>query len=570
MKQGDTMKIYCAHRVAPLVLIIALISLQWVRPVHSQTSPLLEVDVTELDFGETETSLTLSVTNGGGGTLAWSLSEDEEWISADPTDGSLTAALSETVTVTVDRTKVSIPGEVTGVIAITSNDGDAEIGVRVIIGAPILAVDPSELYFGETETSLTFTVTNEGGGTLAWSLSDDEAWISAAPTGGSLAAALSETVTVTVDRSGLFFMGTVSGALTVEADGASATVTVTMMPLRTVGPASLDFGSEDVVKELFINNRGTGGLSWTVTTSEVWLSTDAGSGTTDEGMIDVIQVMVDRSAVTALGSYSDLLEIASSAGDITVPVAMEKENHPPYLPAPIAPPDGATDQSLAVTLSCRGGDAEEGEGDIVTYDIYFSSTAQLVEEEDSSVLVCSDMSTCYCDPGRIGLDNATAYYWKAVARDGYGAITSGDVWSFTTAAPPDGVCPAFALGLADDDIGHLRRLRDEILSGDEEGRAYIETYYRHGWELFLLLLTSRELRIEAREIAEELLPVSQSLLAHEEACIARELSGRVTAFLREISGHVRPQLKKVLSALADDLQEREHLLRFGITVRDSR
>jgi hypothetical protein len=555
-----------AHKVATFVLIIALVSLCYVCPGSFAQEPILDVDVTELDFGETETSMSFTVTNTGGATLAWSLAEDEDWISATPTSGSLEGTLSETVTVAVDRTQVLTGGEMTGTIAITSNDVDAEIAVSMIVAAPILAVDVTQLNFGETENTMAFTVTNAGWGTLAWSLSQDEAWISATPTSGTLEAALEETVTVEVDRSGLFPIGAVNGTITVDAGDLSSTIDVTMMPLKTIGPASLDFGSEDVVKELFINNRGSGSLEWSITTQEVWVGVDTESGSTDEGMLDVIQVMIDRSAVTDLGSYTDVLQFTSDAGDIAVPLTMEKGNHPPVTPTSVAPVDGATNQLRTTTLTCQGGDADGVDGDVVTYTIYLSHDEMLVDLEDSSALMCSDMSTCYCDPSTMSLENATAYYWKAVAQDSYGAITASDVWSFTTEDPANGLCPAFALGLGDENFSLLRRVRDEILVEDEQGRIYIDTYYRHGWELFLILLTAHELRMEAREIVEEVLPVSQALLTKGQALMPRELLVKVTAFLGKVSRYAHPRLKAALNDMQAHFQKGEELERFGITI----
>jgi hypothetical protein len=560
------MKNRLAYKVVSFVLIIMIVSLYGVYSIPlAQTTPVLEVDVTELDFGETETSMTFTITNTGGGTLDWSLSEDEEWITVDVTSGSLDADLSDTVTVEVDRTVELTGEEVTSTIAITSNDVNAEIAVSMIL-PPLLAVDVTELNFGEMETTLAFIITNEGGGTLEWSLSEEDEWIAVDVTSGTLETTLSETVSVSVDRSGLFPIGAISGAVTVDAGDVSITIAVTMMPLKTVGPASLDFGSEDVVKELFVNNRGSGSLEWSITTQEVWVAIDAESGSTDEGMIDVIQVTVNRSAVTVLGSYTDVLEFASDAGDIAVPLAMEKSNHLPDIPTSVAPVDGATNQLRTTTLTCRGGDDDTGEGDVVTYSIYFSTNEMLVASEDTSVLMCSEMSTCYCDPGTMSLENATTYYWKAVAQDSYGAITPSDVWSFSTEAPANGLCPAFALELRDEDFGLLRRLRDEIMAGDEEGRIYIETYYRHGWELFLILLTSRELRMEAREIVEEVLPFSRSLLADREVLVPQELLRKVTAFLGKVSRYAHPRLKTALTAMQVHFQEREEWERFGITI----
>jgi hypothetical protein len=558
-----------ANKVAIFVLMVTLISFYYVCPGPlAQTSPVLEVDVTELDFGETETTMTFTITNAGVDTLEWSLSEDDEWIAVDVTSGSLEAALSETVTVSVDRTKVLTGGEITGTIAIASNDVNAEIAVSMIL-PPLLAVDVTELNFGETETTMALIITNEGGGTLEWSLSEDDEWISVVPTTGSLEAALSETVTVEVDRSGLYTIGAVNGAITIDAGEVSTAIAITMMPLRTVGPASLEFGSEDVVKELFINNRGSGSLEWSITTQEVWVDVDTESGSTDEGILDVIQVIVDRSAVTVLGSYTDVLQFTSDAGDIAVPLTMEKSNHPPVKPTSVAPVDGATNQPRTTTLTCQGGDADAGEGDAVSYTVYLSPDQMLVDLEDSSVSICSDMSTCYCDPGTMSLENATTYYWKAVAQDSYGAITPSDVWSFTTGAPANGLCPAFALGLRDENVSLLRRLRDDILAVDEQGSLYIDTYYRHGWELFLILLTSHELRREAREIVEEVLPVSQSLLRDREALMSRELSGKVTTFLGKVSWYAHPHLKTALNDMQAHFQKGEAWERFGITITDN-
>jgi hypothetical protein len=167
------------------------------------------------------------------------------------------------------------------------------------------------------------------------------------------------------------------------------------------------------------------------------------------------------------------------------------------------------------------------------------------------------------------LENGTTYYWKAVAQDSYDAITSSDVWSFTTEALASGLCPAFALGLADENVTLLRRVRDEILAEDQQGRIYIDTYYRHGWELFLIFLTARELRVEAGEIVEEVLPVSRDLLTRGEALVPQALLGKVTAFFGKVSRYAHPRLKTALSDMQAHFQQGEEWERFGITIADT-
>lgn len=88
-------------------------------------------------------------------------------------------------------------------------------------GEPQLNVTPTTLTFAAGETAKPFAVSNGGGGTLTWSVTDDRAWITVAPASGTGAG----TVTVTVDRSGLP-SGTQTGTVTVTSNGGTRTVTV--------------------------------------------------------------------------------------------------------------------------------------------------------------------------------------------------------------------------------------------------------------------------------------------------------------------------------------------------------
>ncbi len=90
-------------------------------------------------------------------------------------------------------------------------------------GPPVLSVNPSSLHFGATQTQKSFDISNEGGGTLTWSVSEDKTWLSVSPTSGTGDA----TITVNVDRSGQS-PGDYTADISVSSNGGNETVQVTM------------------------------------------------------------------------------------------------------------------------------------------------------------------------------------------------------------------------------------------------------------------------------------------------------------------------------------------------------
>lgn len=65
-----------------------------------------------------------------------------------------------------------------------------------------LAVE-AQLNFGKTDTEKRFTIQNTGGETLTWTSSSDQDWLTLTPANGTVEAAKTVTITVTVDRSKL-------------------------------------------------------------------------------------------------------------------------------------------------------------------------------------------------------------------------------------------------------------------------------------------------------------------------------------------------------------------------------
>src|SRR4030042_5534445 len=101
-----------------------------VQPITSGGVPIMSVTPMELDFGETETLMSLDIHNTGGGTLEWTAAEnpDAPWItSVSPASGTGNAA----VEVTVDRALLE-GSSATGTISVSSNGGDQDVTVTIL------------------------------------------------------------------------------------------------------------------------------------------------------------------------------------------------------------------------------------------------------------------------------------------------------------------------------------------------------------------------------------------------------------------------------------------------------
>lgn len=118
------------------------------------------------------TEESLIVSNAGGGSLDWAVTEDEcvlpDWVGVDPMDGSVPSGEEQAVAVTLDAAGLS-PGDFSTDLCLTSNDPDqAELVIPLSLTVTdqpgVLAVDPDSLDYGEVMEGFAaeqdFTVTN--------------------------------------------------------------------------------------------------------------------------------------------------------------------------------------------------------------------------------------------------------------------------------------------------------------------------------------------------------------------------------------------------------------------------
>jgi hypothetical protein len=300
----------------------------YLRIIPSTAPPSISVTPTSLTFsavenGSNPSSQSISISNAGGSTLTWSITDDASWLSVSPTSGSGAA----TPAVAIDITGLSA-GTYNGTITITSNGGaDQTVAVTLSVApdtGPVISVSPTTLTFNAVVNSSnpadqTFTIANIGTGTLTWSLSDNASWLSVSPTSGSNGAS----PTVSVDITSLA-AGTYNGTITISSNGGAdktvaVVLTITSGPLLTVTPSTINMvGSEDGTSQtgsFTIANSGGGTLTWSLSDNATWLTASPTSGSGG----GTVTLTANMTGLTA-GTYTANVTVTGNGGTQIVTV----------------------------------------------------------------------------------------------------------------------------------------------------------------------------------------------------------------------------------------------------------
>jgi hypothetical protein len=207
----------------------------------TEPSPVIGLNATSLSFageqdGPDPADRTLDISNVGGGTLNWNITDDADWLSVSPASG--TGASS--VTVSVDISGLTA-GSYSGTISVAATGASntpqtVVVDLSVTEPPPVIGLSATSLSFageqdGPDPADQTLDISNVGGGTLAWNITDDADWLSVSPASGTDAS----TVTVSVDISGLT-AGSYSGTISVAATGASNTPQAVSVDLSLTEP----------------------------------------------------------------------------------------------------------------------------------------------------------------------------------------------------------------------------------------------------------------------------------------------------------------------------------------------
>ncbi len=254
-------------------------------------APVLAVSAATEDLPGGAGTASLSVSNAGGGAMQWtaSVTSGASWLS-------ITSGASGTNTGAVG-------------LAFTANNGSAPrtATVRVVlIGAegspavitltqsalpPVLSVTPSPRDVSGPAGTGSFTVSNTGGGTMAWTATVTEGgdWLTIT-SGASGAGSGLVTFLYTANLS-----GTRTATIEIDApgvEGSPASVHVNQAPIAptiSVTPGSRDVAATSSSTSFSVGNIGSGTFDWTALVVEGadWISIPSGASGTGPGTINV-------------------------------------------------------------------------------------------------------------------------------------------------------------------------------------------------------------------------------------------------------------------------------------------
>jgi len=355
--------------------------------------PKIGPDQTSLSFngavgGSNPASKTVSISNTGGGTLSWTASKTQPWLTINPASGSSTGSGNpNTITISVDISGFSSGGTYNDTItidALGASNTPITIPVTLALVAPTIGLNPQNISFngivGEPNPPpKTVSVSNAGtGGTLNWTASKTQPWLSINPTSGSSTdSGNPNTITVSVDIAGLSG-GTYNDTITINAPWASNTPQTIPVTLTLVAPAiglslnppNISFsgtagGSNPASQTFSVWNAGPAGrLNWTASKTKDWLTLSPTSGSsTGSGNQSQITASVNTSNLSP-GTYNDTITISAPGASNTpqtISVTLTLTGTPPQIGRSVAQlnfsaaPGGSNPTPLTLSIWNAGG-----------------------------------------------------------------------------------------------------------------------------------------------------------------------------------------------------------------------
>ena len=312
------------------------------------------------------------VLTAGPGGANFTATSAQNWLTAQPSSGSLNAGESKTITVTANPAGLTAD-TYSGQLSIAVTGGVAvQVAVSLTVTPPpSITPSPPNLSFTlpqGTAARSEQVVLTAGPGGANFTATSAQNWLTAQPNSGSLNAGESKTITVTANPASLT-AGAYSGQLRIAVTGGASTqvaVALTVQPPAsiTASPSTLSFTLPQGAaarSEQVVLTAGPGGADFTVISGQNWLTAQPNSGSLNAGESKTITVTANPAGLTAKAYSGQLLIAVSGAAPTQVAVSLTVTPPPSITPSPptlsFTLSQGATTRSEQVVLTAGPGGA---------------------------------------------------------------------------------------------------------------------------------------------------------------------------------------------------------------------
>ena len=307
------------------------------------------------------------------------------------------------------------------VTVVTGRDVSGDIQLTPIAQDGKLELSVSSLNFGSQNSSLSFSIQNNGNKKFNWNISglDKIDWLSVSPTTGTLAAGKSNAVTVTLKRERITEYK--EATLIVNADNESLPLKITAEVESKTSKISLstntlNFGTEYSSLTFDVKNIGNAGnVSWDITGIDVdWIKVSPTAGTTAMNKSSVVKVDLDRSKLTT-GKHSTTIIVNADGESLRVTINAEKDSDRYLEVTPSALVVGTNETATFAIMSHNGATMYElwGEGEFGWAS--FSEVEGIIPEYNSADINTIETITMYVD--RTGLAAGTYSFTLIIRSD---------------------------------------------------------------------------------------------------------------------------------------------------------
>lgn len=325
--------------------------------IVEEKEALIAITPSSLNFGTTQTELSVNIKNNGNAKAEWSLDLGENiWLNASPTAGQIEANKQQSIVFSVNRDKISETKSTVVNLSAFGNSFPITISCAPKNAKSYMAVEPEILDFGKELKELDLTIKNTGDAPLNWNIADftSEA-LSVSESSGTIEPEGSKIVKVFLDREKVAETLTTTLVISDGIKETSVKVTAGFDELKgemKVDPLTLDFGAEMTELPFTVSNVGNAELSWTVSgITESCISVPQTEGKISPEGSQVVKVMLDRTQMPDI--LNTTLVVSDGAKEETVTIKAEKQRVEMFIETKNLD-FGKTEQELPLIIQNKG------------------------------------------------------------------------------------------------------------------------------------------------------------------------------------------------------------------------